>query len=67
MKGVAKAAKKANGLSRMCETCTIKGRGIICSPEMRRACTDAFVEGFKKGSKWAEKQLKNERDGNYKL
>lgn len=60
MRGVTKAAKKANGLSRKCENCPIHKRDRTCSMEMFRVCSDAFVEGFIKGSKWAEKQLKEE-------
>lgn len=58
MRGVTKAARKSNGLSRMCESCTICRRDRVCTPEVQRVCSDAFKEGFVKGSKWAEKQSK---------
>jgi len=55
MKGVTKVAKKASGASRKCGTCPIRLR---CTPEILRVCHDAFVEGFKKGVKVAEKDTK---------
>lgn len=58
MKGVTKAAKRANGKSQACKTCPVYQRDKMCSPEMQRVCSDAFIEGFKKGVKAAEKVLK---------
>lgn len=58
MKGVTKAAKKANGLSHMCQSCPFLR---ICTPANARCCTDAFVEGFKKGAKAAEKAMKEKQ------
>lgn len=51
------AAKQANGRSRMCATCPLHKPNKICSPEALKVCSDAFVEGFKKGAKWFEEQL----------
>jgi hypothetical protein len=28
-------------------------------PEYQRVCSDAFIEGFKKGIKWLQEQQKN--------
>lgn len=58
MKGVTKAARKANELSRMCENCSHVRNG---NPHVCRICSDAFVEGFKKGSKAAEKRIKQSK------
>lgn len=58
MRGVTKAAKKADGRSRMCASCPIHRRDKICHPEVQRVCSDAFVEGFKKGDKWNQEQTK---------
>lgn len=51
MKGITKAAKITNGRSQRCS---------ICPPEFQIVCSDAFVEGFKKGVKWLQKQQKNQ-------
>lgn len=56
MKGITKAAKQADGRSRVCATCPIHRRDKICSPEVMRVCSDAFMEGFKKGVKWSKTQ-----------
>ncbi len=58
MKGVTKAAKKANGRSRMCASCPIHRTYKICPPEVQRVCSDAFVEGFKKGAIWNQERMK---------
>lgn len=58
MKGVMKMAKEANGRSRKCAICQMRKRYKICPPEVQRICSDAFVEGFKKGVKTAENKLK---------
>lgn len=58
MRGVAKAAKQANGRSRACTICPFRKDKKLCSPEIQRVCCDAFVEGFIKGVKLVEKQLK---------
>lgn len=55
MKGVTKAAKRANGKSRACAICPARLR---CDTVMKRICFSAFIEGFKKGVKWVEKQQK---------
>lgn len=55
MKGVTKSAKLASLRSQKCGICPIRLR---CDPAMLRACHDAFVEGFKKGAKEAEKTIK---------
>lgn len=59
MKGITLAAKRANGLSRMCAICPIKKGRAVCPPEIQRVCSDAFIEGFKKGVKWLKKQQEN--------
>jgi hypothetical protein len=58
MKGVAKAANKSNGLSRTCRKCTARS---ICNFTIMKVCSNAFKEGFRKGSKWTEKQIKEEK------
>lgn len=55
MKGITKAAKQANGRSQACATCPLN-RSKGCLPEIQRVCSDAFIEGFKKGAKWLQKQ-----------
>jgi len=55
MKGVTAAAKKANGLSRACTECDFKNK---CTLDFAKVCSKSFIEGFQKGSKWAEKQFK---------
>lgn len=55
MKGVTKAAKKASGLSRKCAICPVNK---TCTSIIQRVCSDAFVEGYKKGAQWIEKQNK---------
>lgn len=59
MRGITKAAKTANGRSQACATCPVKRNRMVCPPQFQRVCSDAFVEGFKKGVKWAKKQSKN--------
>lgn len=54
MRGITKAAKQANGRSRTCITCPFTKDRKICPPEIQRICSDAFVEGFKKGVKAAK-------------
>jgi hypothetical protein len=56
MKGITKAAKQANGRSQACATCPLNRSRGVCLPEIQRVCSDAFVEGFKKGVKWLQKQ-----------
>ncbi len=58
MKGITKAAKHANGRSRTCTICPFTKDRKICPPEIQRICSDAFVEGFKKGAKWLREQQK---------
>lgn len=60
MKGITKAAKEANGRSQTCNVCPVLDSYKICPPEFQRVCSDAFIEGFKKGVKWLQKQQKNE-------
>lgn len=55
MKEVTKAAKRANMKSRACKNCPIKQRLKICPPEIFEVCSAAFIEGFKKGVKAAQK------------
>lgn len=56
MRNVTKIAKKSAGLSQRCNLCPLHRNG--CSLEINRACFDSFVEGFKKGVKAAEKEMK---------
>lgn len=60
MKGITKAAKEANGRSQACVICPVLDSHKICPPEFQRVCSDAFIEGFKKGVVWTKKQLKEE-------
>ena len=62
MRGVTKAAKQANGRSQMCDRCSFHKLGKICSPDVQRVCSDAFVEGFKKGAKWHPEQTKGGKE-----
>ncbi len=55
MQGVTKAARMANGRSRACAKCHLKDIKGICLPHYQKACSDAFIEGFKKGAEWREK------------
>lgn len=57
MKEVTKAAKLASLRSQKCCICPIRLR---CDPATQRICHDAFVEGFKKGAKAAEKAKEQE-------
>lgn len=57
MKGILKAAKTANGRSRSCAKCSVKGVCKICPPEFTRVCSDAFVEGFVKGADYYKERL----------
>lgn len=47
-----KAAMTADGRSRRCGSCPLKG----CSPLTFKVCTTAFVEGFRKGAAWQQKK-----------
>lgn len=58
MHGITQAAKQANGRSQTCAICPIKRMYRLCPPEIQRACSDAFVEGFKKGVKWLKQKQK---------
>ena len=54
MKGARKEAKRQNGSSRACSRCTLQGK---CTLAVHNICSQAFIEGFLKGVKYAEKQL----------
>lgn len=54
MRGVTQAAKRANGLSQACGKCRYRFR----DPGICELCGKAFIEGFKKGAKWAENKGK---------
>ena len=62
MKNVTKLAKKSAGLSQKCSICPLMQR---CTLEIHRACFDSFVEGFKKGTRAAEKEI-NKKEVNTK-
>lgn len=51
MDGCKKAAKQANGRSKMCDRCP-----LTYNPEtlMCMACNKSFCEGFEKGARWLE-------------
>lgn len=42
----------------MCRHCPVKKISKFCNPTFMRVCTDAFIEGYKKGVKEAEKEMK---------
>lgn len=50
------AAKIANGKSQSCAKCPLKNSMGVCLPKYQRVCSDAFVEGFKKGAKYYKSQ-----------
>lgn len=60
MRGITKAAKQANGKSHSCVKCPLKNSRGVCLPEYQRVCTDALIEGFKKGVKWLQQRQKEE-------
>lgn len=62
MKGITEAAKIANGRSQSCEKCPLKNSRGVCLPEYYRVCSDAFIEGFKKGVKWLQEKQKDLKD-----
>ena len=59
MKKLEKAAKIANGRSRMCAKCpfntTPKSR---CTEEIYTLCSTSFVTGFRKGANWRKMENK---------
>ena len=59
MRGIKKAAKQANGRSQRCKICPYGNQR--CNPEVSRVCSDNFVEGFKKGVAWLQKQMKEKQ------
>lgn len=61
MKNITKIAKKSAGLSRRCSICPLLRR---CTSEISGICFDSFVEGFKKGVKAAEKEMKQKSKTN---
>jgi hypothetical protein len=68
MKGITKAAKQANGRSQACTTCPLNRNKGVCLPEVQRVCSDAFIEGFKKGVRWLkqkEKEVQNDCNTEY--
>lgn len=48
-----------NSRSRMCTICPL-GKQMRCNLDIMRVCSDAFVEGFKKGVQLAEKNYKEQ-------
>ncbi len=59
MRNVTKIAKLMNSRSRMCTICPL-GKQMRCNLDIMRVCSDAFVEGFKKGVQLAEKNYKEQ-------
>lgn len=47
-------ARKANGLSHACERCNHHP----CNPSLMLICTQAFIEGYRKGYKQHQKESK---------
>ena len=45
-KSVKQMAKEANGRSRACNICSLF---MKCNMATQKICSDAFIEGFKKG------------------
>ena len=45
-KSVEQMAKEANGMSRACVNCSLF---IKCNTATQKICSDAFIEGYKKG------------------
>lgn len=58
MRNVTKKAKLANSRSQMCKHCPLLNRRKVCHPTNLRVCSDAFIEGYKKGVKAAEEEMK---------
>lgn len=52
MDKVTAAAKQANGRSRVCNKCPVLKSNKACPEMYLNICTEAFVDGFKKGAKW---------------
>lgn len=52
MDKVTAAAKQANGRSRACNKCPVLKSNKACPEMYLNVCTEAFVDGFKKGAKW---------------
>lgn len=50
-------AYQSDGLSRYCEKCNYNP----CSLDMRRLCTNRFVEGYTKGYARAKKDIKESK------
>ena len=42
----------------MCKHCPLLNGRKVCHPTNIRVCSDAFVEGYKKGVKAAEEEMK---------
>ena len=59
MKGITEAAKIANGRSQSCVKCPLKNNKGVCLPEYQWVCSNAFIEGFKKGVKWLQEKQKD--------
>ena len=51
-KSVEERAKEANGSSRACVNCTLF---MNCNMITQKICSDAFIEGFKKGDEKGRK------------
>ena len=62
--GLTQAAKQSNGKSRKCSSCPLVQKlPLRCTPEISKICSEAHIEGFKKGAKYAkETQSRTERD-----
>lgn len=58
MKNVKEQAKLAALRSR-CKNCPLHPHR--CTAEILKACTDSFVEGYVKGAKEAEKEIKTNK------
>ena len=53
MKKLEKAAKTANGRSRMCNKCPFNTKPKSrCTEEIYTLCSTSFMTGFRKGAEW---------------
>lgn len=54
METLKKKAQKANAMSRMCKNCKFR-KLPLCNPTVIDICSNAYIEGFMKGYKKADK------------
>ena len=62
MEKVEKAAKTANGRSRMCAKCPFNTKPKSrCTEEIYTLCSTSFVTGFRKGANWIKTEINNNK------